>query len=167
MELYFLRHAIAVDRGTPGHEDDSRRPLTAEGRKKMRRGAKGMKALGLSFDWIFSSPFLRAKDTAKIVARILKLERRLKFSEHLAAGGDPKLLIRQLARLPGTPQRLLLVGHEPDLSQLVALLVGGQKTVSLRLRKGGLCRLDTDSLRYGQCAELAWLLTPQHLARLG
>ena len=89
MELYLLRHALAVDRGTPGYEDDSRRPLTAGGRKQMKRGVKGMKALGLSFGWIFSSPFLRARETAEIVGKALKMEDRLKFSEHLAAGGDP------------------------------------------------------------------------------
>ena len=72
-----------------------------------------------------------------------------------------------LARLRGEPGRLLLVGHEPYLSSLVGILIGGQKTVGIRLKKGGLCRLDTGKLILGRCAELEWLLTPQHLALLG
>ena len=167
MELYLLRHAPAVDRGTPGCGDDSQRPLTPEGRRRMKRGAKGMKALGLSFDRIFSSPWLRARDTAEIVARELKLERRLKFSRHLTAEGDPKLLIAQVARLRGAPRRLLLVGHEPYLSSLAGILLGGQQRVGIALKKGGLCRLDTGKLALGRRAKLKWLLTLRQLTLLG
>jgi len=167
MEIYFLRHGIAVDRGTPGYPDDSQRPLTPEGRKKVKRGTKGMKALGLSFDWIFSSPYLRARATAEIVAQAFQMEHRLKFSEHLAVDGNPKLLCEEIARLRKPPGRLLLVGHEPDMSEWVGLLIGGQKKMNITLRKGGLCRLDTGRLRYHNCANLEWLLTPRQLAMLG
>src|SRR5262245_50296725 len=108
MELYILRHAIAVDRGTPGYEDDRQRPLTPEGRKKMRLIAKGMKALGLEFDLILSSPYLRAKETAEIATEVLRARNKLKFSDDLAVDGDPRTLLKGLLR---APKRVLLVGH--------------------------------------------------------
>ena len=165
MELYFLRHAIAVERGTPEYEDDSQRPLTPNGRKKMKRVVKGMKALGLSFDWIYSSPYLRAKATAELVSETFKLGRKLKFSEHLAADGNPKLFIEQMARTHGSTERLLVVGHEPYLSALAGILIGGVG-LGLQLKKGGLGKLTTDKLKFGHCAELKWWLTPRLLARL-
>ncbi len=166
MELYFLRHATAVDRGTPGYDDDSQRPLTADGRKQMGRAAKGMKALGLKFDLILSSPYVRAKATAELVAETLKARSRLKFSDDLAADGDPQALIKGLASLPGPPECVLLVGHEPYLSALAARLIAGTASVSLKLKKGGLCKLSADRLKFGHCAELQWLLTPRLLAQL-
>ena len=164
MELYLLRHAIAVERGQPGYEDDSQRPLTAEGRRKMKRCTRGIKALGLSFDCIVSSPYVRALATAGIVARELKLHQRLKFSEHLAPDGDAMALVKFLKRLPGSPRRLLLVGHEPCLSEFAGTLIGGQDSSSLQLKKGGLCKLTVEKFRHGRCAVLDWLLTPRQLA---
>ena len=68
MELYILRHAIAVERGSPGFEEDSTRPLTPAGEGKMRQIAKGMRALSVDPDLILSSPYVRARQTAEIVA---------------------------------------------------------------------------------------------------
>ena len=160
MELYILRHAIAVDPGTPGYADDSQRPLTPEGRKKMRRIAQGMKALELKFNLILSSPYLRAKETAEIAAEILQARPRVKFSDELAPDGNPKILIKSLTR---SPERVLLVGHEPYLSSLAGRLISGTASVNLKLKKGGLCKLTADRLTFGRCAELEWLLTPSQL----
>ena len=73
MNLYLLRHGIAVEPGVTGYEPDSERPLTARGEDRLREAAKAMDALELSFDLILSSPFLRARQTAEIIARNLKL----------------------------------------------------------------------------------------------
>ncbi len=122
------------------------------------------KSVGLDFSLILSSPFLRARQTAEIVARSLKLKRRLAFSDALTPDGDPKTLIRQLSELKPAPENILLVGHEPYLSRLVALLIsGGEPPRTMELKKGGLCKLETDSLRFGRCATLAWLLTPKQM----
>lgn len=166
MELYLLRHGLAVDRGTPGFEDDRRRPLTREGRRQMRREVRGMKALKLSFDWILSSPYPRARETAELVAGAFKLGRRLRFSEHLAAGGAGGPLVRELARKYRSEARLLLVGHEPDLNRLAARLMGGSRTLGFKLKKGGLAKLAVGTLRFGACAQLEWLLTPRQLTQL-
>jgi phosphohistidine phosphatase len=166
MELYLLRHGIAVERGTEGYEDDAKRPLTPKGERKMKRIAEGMKKLGLSFDLLLSSRFIRARQTAGIVADNFKAVERLKFTRHLAPDGDPEDLIHDLARLYHRPKSALLIGHEPYLSGLMATLLAGKPGLKANLKKGGLCLLTVDSLHYGPCATLEWLLTPRQMTRL-
>jgi phosphohistidine phosphatase len=162
MELFLLRHAIAVPRGTPGYRDDSQRPLTDEGAAKMERIAAGMRRLGVEFDVILTSPYRRAKETAQIAALQYDASRKVRVSERLAADGDPRLLIGELRE--AACDRVLLVGHEPYLSELLAVLLAGKDGMHLVLKKGGLCKITAEALRYGQCAELDWLLTPRQLA---
>src|SRR5438552_545120 len=147
MTLYFLRHAIALDRAM-WHAKDSDRPLTPEGRQKIRKAAKGMKRLKLGFDWILTSPYKRAYDTAKIVAKTLKAKKKLKVVKDLASSGDPQRLMRHLAQDYLSKEKLLLVGHEPYLSRLVSVLIGAEKPLALDFKKGGLCKLAADSLTY-------------------
>jgi len=167
MNLYILRHAPAVPRGTRGYARDSDRPLTPDGAKKMRAIAKGMRTLKLSCDVILSSPYVRARHTAEIAAAALGMKKKLKFSAHLASNGSPENLIRELRAKYRSFDSVVLVGHEPYLSRLVAVLISGGPDVSLSLKKGGLCKLSTQALRYGRCATLEWLLTPRQLVRLG
>src|SRR5258708_1648062 len=98
MNLFILRHAIAEPRGTPTPGGDSQRRLTSAGKTKMRRAARGMRSLGLEFDLILSSPYLRASETAEIVAEVFGLEKQLTISAALAADGNPKELLDQLKR---------------------------------------------------------------------
>lgn len=167
MELYVLRHAIAVERGSPGYKDDSLRPLTEKGAKKMRRIAKGMLSLDLSLDVILSSPFIRAKQTAEIVAEAFRAKNRLEYTSHLETGGDPKKLVEAINEQYDSDSTLMLVGHEPYLSRLVSILVAGTESPSVVLKKGGLCKLVVSSLHYGRCGTLEWLLTPAQMVRLG
>jgi phosphohistidine phosphatase len=163
MNLYLLRHGIAAEPGAAGFEPDSERPLTAKGKNRLRTTAKAMVELDLSFDLILSSPFLRAKQTAEIIAESLKLKKQLRFSDVLTPDGNPKALIRQLNELKPVPENVLLVGHEPYLSQLIALLTVGETGVAIDLKKGGLGKLEAESLWLGRCATLAWLLTPRQM----
>lgn len=163
MDLYLLRHAIAVDRGATGYEIDSMRPLTPEGARKMERAAQGMRALNLSFDLILSSPYLRAKQTAEIVARVLRSEDRLELAADLAPGGNRMGLIESLNQHPSQPESVLLVGHEPDMGELISMLTAGNFDLLVVMKKGGLCKLSAESLHYGRCASLCWLLTPRQL----
>lgn len=166
MELYLMRHGLAVERGTRGFEDDAARPLTPKGRRQLRKFAGAIKKLERDFDLILASPFLRAKQTAEIVATGLKLKKRLKFSNALAPGGHAAILLRQLERHRPAPEKVLLVGHEPDLSRLVSLLVTGNLRLQMDFKKAGLCKLEAEKLSAGQCAALAWLLTPKQLKLL-
>ncbi len=165
MELYLLRHGIAVDKGTAGFSRDSDRPLTDQGIEKMYRIAKAMKSLELTFDLILSSPFVRAKQTAEIVAEVLGLGRALRFSANLAVGGDPEMLVKEIK--PENSERILLVGHEPYLSTMVSVLVSGHDGLSINMKKGGLCKLTMNSLRFGQCATLEWLVGPRQIVSDG
>ena len=166
MELYLLRHGLAVEPGTHGFEDDAARPLTSKGRRQLRKMSGGVKQLERKFDLILSSPFLRARQTAEIVAGELGLKQRVKLSNALAPGGTPAALLRQLAREKPAPTRVLLVGHEPDLSRLVSLLVTGRLSLQMDFKKAGLCKLEAEKLRSGKCAVLAWLLTPKLIKKL-
>lgn len=163
MELYLLRHGLAVEHGTRGFEDDFSRPLTPKGRRQLRKVSTAIQKLTGGFDLILSSPLARAKQTAEIVAAELKLKKRLKYSNALAPGGIAAILVRQLGREQPAPEKVLLVGHEPDLSRLISVLVTGSLQLQLDLKKGGLCKLEADTLRAGPCATLAWLLTPKQM----
>lgn len=163
MQLFLLRHGLAVERGTRGFDEDSARPLTPKSRRQLRKTAAAIKKLEPDFDLILSSPYLRARQTAEIVAAGLKLKKRLKFSNALAPGGGAAILMRQLERERPAPRRILLVGHEPDLSRLVSLLATGGLQLQLDFKKGGLCKLEAEKLRAGKCATLVWLLTPKQM----
>lgn len=164
MTLYILRHGIAVEPGTTGYEKDADRPLTPEGERKLGQIAEAMKALELTFDLILSSPYLRARQTAEIVAEAFQARKKLQFSSSLACGGDTKELVSYLNRLRPYPEHVLLVGHEPYLSGLISLLVADNTTSTVVMKKGGLCKLSIESLKHGRCAALAWLLTPKQMA---
>ena len=166
MTLYFLRHAIARDRAD-WHMKDNDRPLTKEGLRKMRKIARGMKRLKLSFDWILTSPYRRAYDTALIVADAFKARKKLRVLKSLSADGKPEVLVRHLALDYLTQDTLLLVGHEPYLSHLISILVGAEDALAIDLKKGGLGKLSAHSLTYGRCASLEWLLTPKFLRNVG
>jgi phosphohistidine phosphatase len=162
MNIFILRHGIAVERGTKGYEKDSDRPLTAKGKRQLRKSAAAMREMKLRFDLILSSPYERARRTAEIVAGELKLKKRLKFSDTLIYEGDPEALIGQIVELKPAPKNLLLVGHEPYLSQLISLLVSGDKHMAMDFKKGGLCKVEAEKPGAGD-AQLAWLLTPKQM----
>jgi phosphohistidine phosphatase len=115
--------------------------------------------MGLQFDLILSSPYIRAKDTAKIVAG--ELGQQVTLTESLVPGADARELIAEIN--DEKPQRVLLVGHEPDLSGLISVLISGSGDALIELKKGGLCKLTSDKLTFARCAILNWLLTPKHL----
>ncbi|OLC93345.1 MAG: phosphohistidine phosphatase SixA [Acidobacteria bacterium] len=162
MEIYILRHGIAVERGTPGYKRDGDRPLTDEGVEKMRQIAKAMREMDLQFDVIFSSPYVRAKATADIVAETLG--ENVTLTDSLPPEADPAELIDEING--EKPQRVLLVGHEPDLSALISTLICGKRNADIELKKGGLAKLTAETLTYGKCATLNWLLTPKQLRQM-
>src|SRR4029077_17296622 len=94
------------------HQKDSERPLTSEGLRKMRKNARGMKRMGLSFDWILTSPYRRAYDTAQVVAETFKARKKLRILKSLASDGSPERLVRHLALDYLSGDDLLVVGHE-------------------------------------------------------
>ena len=167
MQIYLLRHAIAEPRNSRLYPDDRDRPLSAKGGEEMRAGARGMAALDLDFDRVLTSPLLRARQTARIVARVLRPRPTLTLSPLLAPGASSAELLRELARFPAG-NSLLLVGHEPDLSSFASLLLlGPGKELPLNFKKGGLGRIDFQGGARAQAGRLFYHLSPRILRGLG
>jgi phosphohistidine phosphatase len=157
--LYFLRHGQA---GNPNEwqGDDSERPLTTDGKRRMQREAAAIRALGVSPDVIVSSPLVRAQQTAEIVATGLDLRDRLVMDPRLGPGFDPRQL-KALLAAHRDASALLLVGHEPDFSDTISRLIGGGR---LDLKKGGLALVELED-RASPAGRLLWLLPPRVLDR--
>jgi phosphohistidine phosphatase len=166
MNLYLLRHGIAInaEAAAPGGE----RPLTEKGGKRMRKAARGLRRFDIAFDAILTSPLARARQTADIVAETLGLQAHLSVIETLQPGSSPEDLLASLSDYENR-EHLLLVGHEPLLSDLASFLITGKKSlaVDLTLKKGGICRIEIDSLPPRNPGTLHWLLAPKQLRLLG
>ena len=165
MNLYIVRHAIAVARGTPGYDDDSQRPLTDNGRKKMKKIVKGLRQIDIELEMILSSPYVRALDTAKILADEFKMKNQLSLSENLTPPGNFEGLVEEIHEKYNV-KNLALVGHEPMLSSFISWLTTGNKDMKITLKKGGVSCLSADHLYQDHRAILEWLLTPALMVEL-
>jgi len=157
MKLYILRHGEAAEHGDPRYSE-AERPLTHKGIQRTRQLAHALRQMDISFDKILSSPLIRARQTAEIVAHALK--EYVAFTETLATD-NLKSLAEHIAKLHPRPGSLLLVGHEPYLSSFISVLCTGAANLPIKLKKGALCRLELEQLTYGKCATLEWLLQPR------
>jgi phosphohistidine phosphatase SixA len=156
VELFLLRHAHAGDPAR-WQGDDALRPLSAKGRLQADTLARHLTALGLALDLVVSSPRVRARETAEPIARALGLD--VVVDPRVAMGLDMGSLEELLADR-GNPARPLVVGHDPDVSDLVADLVG---VTSLPMRKGALVRVDAPRPLRPASGILRWLLPPDAL----
>ena len=163
MKVGFFRHGPAVSRGTAGIAEADR-PLTREGRKKTEQAAKGLLALDLGFDAIFTSPLPRARQTAEILAGILHLSQP-KVLDLLLPGTPVRRLLGELRDLDA--EAPLLVGHEPSLSSAVSLSVCSTVKGAFKLKKAGLALVELPSRNSGLRGILTLLLTPASLRRAG
>lgn len=166
ISLYLLRHAIAVERGNPGFEEDHLRPLTPEGREKMGRIAVAMRKLELRFDAILTSPYVRARETAEIAATALEQKSRLRLEPTLQADRSPQEFVSKFASKFADKDQVLAVGHEPFLSSLATLLLGMPGRSAVVMKKGAICKLSISRLKPRPVAQLEWLLTPKQLRML-
>jgi phosphohistidine phosphatase len=139
MELYFLRHGIAADK--KAYKRDSERPLTPEGIRNMKKAAKGMKALGISPHRVFSSPFVRARETAELAAAGIGFsQEKIEFWDSLTPDAGFGDFLEDLKRL-APDESYLFVGHEPTISGFVSRLLIGEDDIRMNYAKGGLCHL--------------------------
>jgi phosphohistidine phosphatase len=162
IDLLVLRHGEAGNRMRVV-EEDSERPLTPEGRIEMQKIARSLKAVGLQSDRIFTSPLRRARETAEIAAKTLKIPIFEEWDE-LKPDGNKTALYRKLARL-GQNSRVILVGHEPYLSSMMGEIVGATG-IRIVLKKGGLGKVRITSFSPRISGELRWLLTPKMIAKM-
>jgi phosphohistidine phosphatase len=161
-ELYLIRHGVAEERGD-AWPDDSKRPLTAQGMSRLRKSARGLVRLGVSFDVIVTSPLVRARQTADVVASVYDPHPPVVNAESLAPGGAYDALLTELEKQTRR-KRIAIVGHEPGIGELAAHLAGCRH--SLEFKKGALCRVDVDELPPTRPGMLRWLLTPRIMRTL-
>ena len=163
-DLYLVRHAVAERRDPERWPDDSMRPLTPEGIERFRAVARGLRRIGVDVDAVLASPYVRAWATAEI----LHDEAGWPSPEECPALEPPSPVSAVAdavrARSDAT---LALVGHQPQLSELAALLlVGSERSMRLELKKGGvLCLRFAEPLEAGTVA-LRWSASPQILRSL-
>lgn len=160
MRLLLLRHGIAEDAGPRTGHRDAPRELTPEGAERMRAAADGMAALGVGAEALLTSPLIRCRQTADIVGA------RLGLAPTEVAGLAPGMDLGDLGdALLGWPDAgsVMVCGHQPDLSEVVADLTGG---AYVEFRKGSLALLDVDAVRPGG-GRLRALYPPAALRRLG
>jgi len=167
MEIYLVRHAIAQQLGQKNQFTDEKRALTSQGRDRMRETARGLKRLGIVPDLIMTSPLVRAVETAAIVADVLALDpKQIRTSENLAPGGSFDRLFAEIKKQKRM-ESVVLVGHEPDLSSLLSLIVSADGNLSIPLKKGGVCCISLTETVPAFRGSLIWLLTPKQLRLLG
>lgn len=170
--IYLMRHGIASDLGVGGVMRDADRPLTPEGRARLQVMSEGISRLELKFNVIFTSPLLRARQTAEVVADVLELQHKVKMIESLAPGkslvgaesGRAELFIEMGAY---SFDRALLVGHQPDLSETASFMLTGNRNLNIEFRKGALCAIEMTSIPPRGPGLLRWLLQPRQLRELG
>lgn len=142
-------------------QDDSKRPLTDEGIQKMTKTAQGIKKLGIGFDEILSSPYLRAKHTAEIVHQVLGIKKPIQFFNELtpqARFEDFKKILKNFREL----ENVLIVGHQPSIGMFVGRLIANAE-VSIDFRKGALCCVELLIVSEPFRGELKWYLNSSHL----
>ncbi len=160
--LYLVRHAIAEDRGSKFPNDETR-PLTRAGRARMKLAVAGFRTLEPKLDVILSSPLVRAVETAKILSAGLGGRTPTEICAELAPGHEPEDIAGVLGRAASRAS-IALVGHEPDLGQLAAWLVGAEEPIPFK--KGGICRIDVASLPPKHRGRLIWFALPRMLRAL-
>jgi len=163
-ELYIMRHGIAVTRGTAGFSDDFKRPLTPEGKKKTQQIARGLLRIGLAVEWVVASPLVRAVETAEVVIDSLGKNVPMDFCDALRPGGSAEAVIAFLAK-HHQRKSVLVVGHEPDLSEMAARLIGAGRHANLGFKKGGCCLITFDEFPPQSPGRLVWWLTPRVLRK--
>ena len=161
-ELYLVRHAIAAERGDEW-PDDTKRPLTETGITRFKETVEGLAWLDVEIDEIFTSPLVRAEQTATLLAHGLASTASVKTLEALAPGHTPSAVMGELSRC-AKRRRIALVGHEPGLGELAAHLLGSPR--ALPFKKGGVCHICVQSLTSGRAGALVWFVPPKVLRRL-
>jgi phosphohistidine phosphatase len=161
-ELYLIRHGIAEERGE-AWPDDTKRPLTDEGIAWLRKHARGLARLGVTFDVVLTSPLVRTRQTADAIAGSFDPRPPIVAAESLAPGGTYQAVLADLEKQTRR-SRIALVGHEPGIGELAARLIGTRHP--LEFKKGAVCRIDLETLPPAGPGALRWFLPPKILRRL-
>jgi phosphohistidine phosphatase len=160
IHLYLVRHGIAAD-AAPGFPDHAR-PLTAEGRARFRRLARAFARLGEPLDLVFTSPLVRAVQTAELLAGAIGRDD-VGVLEQLEPQIPAAELFAEVGRRATDGQSVALVGHDPQMSAAVALAAGlaPRESMNIDFRKGSIVRIDVKALPKTQPAQPRWWMKPK------
>ena len=165
MDCILLRHGIAVERDE-WKGPDADRPLTERGAKRVAQVAAGLNRLKLQPTHVWSSPLIRAIETAKIVHRSLRVRSVVNIVDELLPDMPPDRLLSVLHDL--SPESCLLcVGHEPQLGMVASLLLAGKPTMAFPFKKAGACLIELAVPPKPGRSILRWWLTPSQLRDIG
>jgi phosphohistidine phosphatase len=159
LELYLIRHGIAEERG-PQWPDDAKRPLTEKGIAALKQQAKALANLDITFDAIISSPLTRTRQTADTIAARLSGKPAVALSDALTPEGTAEAVVQELAS-QSRKGRIALVGHEPNIGELCAYLIGASSPIVFK--KGAICRIDFDGVASKGAGQLQWFVPPRIL----
>ena len=163
MQIYVVRHGIAIDREDPKCPPDPERYLTEEGIEKTKRVAAAVAALNVSPDLFLSSPYVRAVQTAEIFAAALDYAiPKIRRSDLLLPGAEPTLFFRELAKDKQT-STLFIFGHAPQLDDVIATALGSKHLIT-SIKKAGVALLELKRVSPPN-GQLVWLATPKILRR--
>lgn len=161
-QLYLIRHAKAEERGE-AWPDDSRRPLSEAGISQMRKAARGIVRLGVSFDVVLTSPYVRTRQTAELLASAFDAPPPIVDLSSLTPNGSFAVLLEDLAR-QARRASMAIVGHEPDLGETAARLGGLRR--ALEFKKGAVCRIDLETIPPSGAGAIRWFMTAKMLAAI-
>ena len=166
MEIILVRHAKAETRDPNSWPDDDQRPLTAEGRAEQRAAARAMKKMGIKFDFLLTSPLLRARETADLLAKGYRWTEAPQIAEEMGHEYSVGAVVKLLAKFP--PDSVVaLVGHEPDLSDLTGAMISKDRDVNITVKKSGVVGIEFDGQAEAGKGTLLFHLKPGHLRKLG
>lgn len=162
LELYLIRHGESAERGKE-YPDDSKRPLTSQGLARLRKQAHALNELGVGFDAIITSPLVRSRQTADAIADVLKSKPPVTTADSLAPAGSSASVIQELGKHM-RKARIALVGHEPNMGELAARLIGAREPIEFK--KGAICRIDFEVFPPKGIGQLRWFLPPKMLRKM-
>jgi len=161
-QLFLIRHGVAEERGD-AWPDDAKRPLSEDGIERLQKSARGLARLDVWIDVVLTSPLVRARQTAEIVASAFDPRPSMVTVESLAPGASYASLVADLEK-HARKTRIALVGHEPGIGELAARLIGSRH--SFEFKKGAVCRIDVEEIPPVGPGDLRWLLTPKVMASI-
>jgi phosphohistidine phosphatase len=163
MILYIVRHAIAVERSAGVADED--RELTKEGIVKMRQAAAGLRALGGIPEIIFSSPLLRARQTAEILIEAFGGKIPLTLVPALASSANHAQIYKEIHQQESAGA-IMLVGHQPLLGEMIGEIISGSSGCLVDLKKGGACAIQIETHTPAPRGTLLWFTPPAILRKL-
>lgn len=165
MDCILIRHGIAVEPDEwEGTEEN--RPLTEKGKRRTRQAAAGLAALDCKPTHVFTSPFVRAYDTARLLRAVIGPTLKVETREELAVGAKPEQLMVLLRTLP--PDAVVVcVGHEPQLGEVASLMLCGKALPNFPFKKAGAARVESEGVINPGHGRLCWWLQPMQLRAFG